>query len=253
MSLRSIDVHVKIDRRWLVSFVLEVWFVAVILTTMHQPDVTGFVLAGGKSTRMGRDKAVLQLDGRTLLEHALGTVKQVCGKALILGSRELYGQYDAGVVEDIYPGCGPLSGIHAALTHTRTEFNLMIAVDTPFLSADFLRFMVERAVESGAMVTTPEIAGYRQPLCSVYSREFLAIVERALQAKNPKPLKHGGTEEAEERAGKSHDYKIVPLFPEGRTLVITEEEMRRFAFTPEMFENLNTPGDLERARRRQTP
>lgn len=223
---------------------------------------------------MGRDKAVLQLEGCTLLEHALRTVREACGSAVILGSRERYLNYSAEVVEDIYPGCGPLSGIHAALAHTRTEFNLIIAVDTPFLSADFLRFMVERAVESGAIVTTPEIAGYRQPLCSVYSRDFLAIAERALQP-NPKPSKYRGTEDAEEnKAGmpepsgaeksgpgteagatgpKSRDYKIVPLFPEGRTLVITEEEMRRFAFTPEMFENLNTPDDLERARRRQTP
>jgi molybdopterin-guanine dinucleotide biosynthesis protein A len=243
---------------------------------MHHPDVTGFVLAGGKSTRMGRDKAALLLEGRTLLEHALRTVRQACGSALVLGSRELYGHYGAEVVEDIFPGCGPLSGIHAALTHTRTEFNLIIAVDTPFLSAFFLRFMVERAVVSGATVTTPEIAGYRQPLCSVYKRDFLSIAEEALRGKQelaadergstrikPTPLKHRGTEAAEEdqnsepqrtrRDTKSRDYKIVPLFPEGRTLVITEEEMRRFAFTPEMFENLNTPGDLERARRRQTP
>lgn len=233
---------------------------------MHHPNVTGFVLAGGKSTRMGRDKAVLQLDGRTLLEHALDVLRQAVqgeptdrqsedesGNVCILGSRPLYSDYGVPVVDDIYPGCGPLSGIHAALTHTRTEFNLMIAVDTPFLSADFLRFMVERAVESRATVITPEIAGYRQPLCSVYSRNFLPIAERALQA-NPKPLKHRGTKEAEEvLAGKSRDYKIVPLFPEDRTLVITEDEMRRFAFTPEMFENLNTPDDLERARRRQTP
>jgi molybdopterin-guanine dinucleotide biosynthesis protein A len=222
---------------------------------------------------MGRDKAALLLDGRTLLEHALQTVKQACGSALVLGSRGLYGHYGAEVVEDIYPGCGPLSGIHAALTHTRTEFNLIIAVDTPFLSADFLRFMVERALESRATVTTPEIAGFRQPLCSVYKRDFLGIAETALQA-NPKSLKHRGTEATEEEQNsepqrtpvrlpsvaqdrlqdtKSRDYKIVPLFPEGRTLVITEEEMRRFAFAPDMFENLNTPGDLERARRRQTP
>jgi molybdenum cofactor guanylyltransferase len=248
------------DNKMIFMLVWEHMFLATpcrvffILTTMHHPDVTGFVLAGGKSTRMGRDKAALQLDGRTLLERALDTVREVCGTAVVLGSRELYGQHGAEVVEDIYPGCGPLSGIHAALTHTRTGFNLIIAVDTPFLSADFLRFMVERAVESRATVTTPEIAGYRQPLCSVYSREFLPIAERALQA-NPNSLKHRGTEAEEDSQAttKSRDYKIVPLFPEGHTLVITEEEMRRFAFTSEMFENLNTPDDLDRARRRQTP
>jgi molybdopterin-guanine dinucleotide biosynthesis protein A len=191
---------------------------------MHQPDVTGFILAGGKSTRMGRDKAALLLDGRTLLEHALDVLRQAVGNksdaVSILGSRQLYSGHRVPVVEDIFPGCGPLSGIHAALTHTRTEFNLIIAVDTPFLSADFLRFMVERAVESQATVTTPEIGGYRQPLCSVYSREFLAIAEKALQPQraqrntedrqnltadergstriNPTPLKHRGTEAAEE-------------------------------------------------------
>jgi molybdenum cofactor guanylyltransferase len=102
-------------------------------------------------------------------------------------------------------------------------------VDTPFLSTDFLKFLMCRAIEAGAVVTTPEIAGYTQPLCSVYSRTFLSIAEKALIS---------GT------------YKIVPLFPADRTLTITEREMAQFAFTPEMFDNLNTPEDLERARQR---
>jgi molybdenum cofactor guanylyltransferase len=237
---------------------------------MHHPLVTGFVLAGGKSTRMGRDKAGLLLDGRTLLDHALQVVREACGSAVILGSRALYGNSGFEVVEDIYPGCGPLGGIHAALSHSKTRFNLIIAVDTPFLSADFLRFMVERAVESAAVVTTPEIAGYRQPLCSVYGQDFLTIAEAALRGTDThSPRRHGDTEKSKsgmqapsaEKSGattaepstaiKSRDYKIVPLFPEGRTLVITEDEMRRFAFTAEMFENLNTPDDLERARKRE--
>src|SRR5690349_10705358 len=124
-------------------------------------DIAGFVLAGGKSTRMGRDKAVLQLEGRTLLELALSTLRQVCNEVMVLGPGELYADSGAEVVEDIFSGCGPLSGIHAALSRTRTEFNLIIAVDTPFLSADYLRFMAQRALDSGAVVTTPEIAGYR--------------------------------------------------------------------------------------------
>jgi molybdopterin-guanine dinucleotide biosynthesis protein A len=225
-------------------------------------DVTGFVLAGGKSTRMGRDKAVLQLDGRMLLEQALGTLSHVCSEVMVLGARELYSNFGAEVVEDIFPGCGPLGGIHAALSRSSTEFNVIIAVDTPFLSADFLLFMAQRAIESRAVVTTPEIAGYRQPLCSVYSREFLPIAERALQSprsteerQNPNADQHGSARIGNEAGGsgaKSREYKIVPLFPADRTCIITEEEMRRFAFTPEMFENLNTPDDLERARRRTT-
>jgi molybdopterin-guanine dinucleotide biosynthesis protein A len=188
-----------------------------------------FVLAGGKSSRMGRDKASLSLNGQTLLQRALSTLHEICDDVCILGSRQIYSDQGAPVIEDIIPECGPLGGIHAALTHTRADVNLIIAVDTPFLSASFLRFLVSRAVESNATVTTPEIAGYTQPLCAVYSREFLPIAEQSL------------------KAGK---YKIVPLFPPERTLTIPENELARFAFMPEMFDNLNTPEDLERARLR---
>jgi molybdenum cofactor guanylyltransferase len=194
---------------------------------LPQP-LTGFVLAGGKSTRMGRDKAALSLDGRTLLETALSAARAVAGEVFILGPAELYGNYGL-TIADIFPGCGPLGGIHAALSNTRTQFNLVIAVDTPFLSTGLLQYIVERALASSALVTAPEIDSYPQPLCAVYSQRFLPIAERAL------------------RQG---DYKITPLFPRDATLLITQAELAGFAFTAEMFENLNTPEDLQRARRR---
>jgi len=195
---------------------------------MTHSQVTGFVLAGGKSTRMGQDKAALTLNGRTLLEHALAAVRQVCRDVAILGRYERYGAL-APAYEDIYPGCGPLGGIHAALSNSQTQFNLVIGVDTPFLAPEFLSYLADRAVASGMVVTTPEIDDYTQPLCTVYSLDFLPIAERAIKAGN---------------------YKIVPLFPRHQTLVIKESELRRFAFGAEMFENLNTPDDMERARRR---
>jgi molybdenum cofactor guanylyltransferase len=195
---------------------------------MVHSQVSGFVLAGGMSTRMGQDKAALTLNGRSLLEHALAALRQVCRDVAILGRHERYGGL-APVYEDIFPGCGPLGGIHAALSHSQTEYNLIIAVDTPFLLPEFLSYMAERAVASGAVVTTPEIANHTQPLCAVYSLAFLPIAERALQSGN---------------------YKITPLFPGSRTQVVQEAELRRFAFDAEMFENLNTPEDMERARRR---
>ena len=198
---------------------------------------------------MGRDKAVLSLDGRTLLERALSTVGDVAREVFILGPKALYGNFGKSI-DDIYPGCGPLGGIHAALTHVARQkrdensgarLALIIAVDTPFLSSEFLSYMAQRAAESGAVVVTPEIGGYTQPLCAVYSLEFLAIAEKALRGGN-----------SSENEKKSREYKIVPLFPAARTLVIGEPELKRFAFTPEMFENLNTPEDVARARRRAT-
>jgi molybdopterin-guanine dinucleotide biosynthesis protein A len=198
------------------------------IPAMVHSQLSGFVLAGGKSTRMGQDKAALTLNGRTLLEHALAALHGVCRDVSILGRHDLYGSL-APVYEDIFPGCGPLGGIHAALSNSQTQFNLIIAVDTPFLVPEFLSYLAERAITSAAVVTTPEIDGYTQPLCTVYSLDFLTIAERALRLGN---------------------YKIVPLFPAGRTLVIKQSELRRFAFAADMFENLNTPEDLARARRR---
>ena len=195
---------------------------------MIHSQLTGFVLAGGKSTRMGQDKAAVTLNGRTLLEHTLAALREVCEDVAILGKPELYGTLGP-VYEDIFPDCGPLSGIHAALKNSQTKFNLIIAVDTPFLSPAFLSFMAERAIATDSVITTPEINGYTQPLCTVYSRDFLPIAEQALRSGN---------------------YKIVPLFPKDKTLVIHEPELRQFAFAADMFENLNTPDDLARAQRR---
>lgn len=209
------------------------------INSMVREVITGFVLAGGRSTRMAageqqdRDKAraVLAEGGPTLLEIALAAVRAVASEVFILGSAERYRAYGA-TIADVFPGCGPLGGIHAALTCTKTEFNLITGVDTPFLSPALLEYIVDRALEARGKktVTAPVINEYPQPLCAVYSREFLPIAEQAL------------------KAGR---YKIVPLFASDRTLLIPEAELKQFAFTAEMFENLNTPEDLERARRRQ--
>jgi len=171
---------------------------------MVHSQLSGFVLAGGKSTRMGQDKASLTLNGLTLLQHALTALREVCREVAILGKHELYGTL-APVYEDIFPGCGPLGGIHAALSSSQTQFNLIIAVDTPFLVPKFLSYLAEKAIASGAVVTTPEIDDYTQPLCTVYSLDFCSIAEHALRLGN---------------------YKIVPLFPQGRTLIIKEAELR---------------------------
>ena len=191
-------------------------------------NVTGFVLAGGKSSRMGTDKAVLPLQGRTLLEQVRAILEQVCGKVFILGSRALYERFGE-CIEDVFVDCGPLGGIHAALVSSITPYSLITAVDTPFIDVEFFSYMIERALNSSAIVTAPRVGGVVQPACSVFSRDFLPLAEAAL------------------KAGK---YKVEPVFPRERTLLLTEDDWKQFAKAEEMFENLNTPDDFERARKR---
>src|SRR5262249_25712125 len=143
-------------------------------------DVTAFVLAGGQSTRMGQEKAMLKLGGRTLLERALKLTHAVAAETIIVGPAPTLERYGR-VIEDVYPGQGPLGGIHAALWQSPTELTLVLAVDTPFLEARFLEYLVGQARESGAMVTVPRTADGFHPLAAVYRRGFREVAEQALE------------------------------------------------------------------------
>jgi molybdenum cofactor guanylyltransferase len=189
------------------------------------PDVAAFILAGGKSTRMGADKAFVTLDSRTLLARALELARSVTADVRIVGDAAKFAAF-APVVEDVFCGCGPLAGIHAALRESGRELNLMLAVDVPFVSLALLQYLITRARSSLAMVTVARAGGGWQPLCAVYRRQFADVAEIAL------------------REGR---YKIDALFDASRVQVIGEEELETAGFSPRIFRNLNTPEELEEA------
>ena len=191
---------------------------------------TAFVLAGGRSRRMGTDKAFVLLDGRTLLARTLGLALSLTSDVRIVGDPAKFASF-APVVEDMFPGCGPLAGIHAALGSSQTELNLILAVDMPFLTPALLQYMLGRAKDSdSAMATVPRTAQGWQPLCAVYRRDFASIAEKAL------------------RAGR---YKIDALFVEAGAQVLGEPELQSAGFSLDLFSNLNTPDDLAEAARKQ--
>lgn len=188
--------------------------------------VTAFILAGGKSSRMGSDKAFLPLGGETLLAKALKVARAVSEEVRIVGDAGKFSAFGR-VVEDVYRDQGPMGGIHAALSGSSTDLNLILAVDLPFVEANFLRYLLSRARESGAMVTLPRAVQHLQPLCAIYQPAFAVVAEESL------------------RNGKN---KIDSLFARVQTCVIEEAELMRSGFSPSIFRNLNTPDDLEKAR-----
>ncbi len=192
-------------------------------------DVTAFILAGGKSSRMGTDKPLLEFNGETLLGRTLLKARRVAGKVCILGSREKFELFGP-VIEDIYRDRGPLAGIHAALGATTTELNLMLAVDLPFLPEAALKYIIDQARTCDAVVTIPRIGGFVQTLCAVYRREFEEIAEESLRA--------------------GHN-KIEPLYAQTSVRVLEEDELAEVDIVPAMFDNLNTPQDIERVMRAQ--
>jgi molybdenum cofactor guanylyltransferase len=188
-------------------------------------SVNAYVLAGGKSLRMGKDKAFLELGGHTLLERALELARGAAGNAWIVGSAAKFAAFGP-VVEDVYPGCGPLGGIHAALADSATEMNLIVAVDLPFVRLDFLKYLIARARQVNAAVVVPRAIGRQQPLCAIYRRSFAEVAERSLLAGR---------------------YKIDSLFAEVSISMIAQEELEQEGFSGEVFRNLNTPEDWEAA------
>lgn len=188
-------------------------------------DVAAFILAGGLSTRMGTDKALLLMDGQTLLERALATVRFVAEDVKIVGPRERYASF-ANVVEDEFQGCGPLGGIHSALGNSRHELNLVVSVDTPLLTTDFLGYLLQRAQgQPDALATVPDANGGVQGTCAVYRRPFRAVAEQQL---------------------KRGRYKITDTLALVRVEYVEESEMRDVGFDPAMFANANTPEEFAR-------
>jgi molybdopterin-guanine dinucleotide biosynthesis protein A len=141
-----------------------------------------FVLTGGRSSRMGRDKAHLPLQGRPLVEHVAAQARGVTDNIILVGPISRYANLGYPIVEDIFTGQGPLSGIHAALTQTRCEWNLILACDMPQITAAFLVELMARAEAGQAWAVIPVGPdGVRQPLCAAYHHRCAAEVARALE------------------------------------------------------------------------
>lgn len=189
----------------------------------------GFVLAGGKSRRMGQDKALLLFEGRPLGLRAAELVQQVCGDVTLVGDPAKFAAWGFPVICDLYPDRGPLGGIHAALAHCDARLALVVGCDMPYLSLEFLHFLagLARESEADAVIPESEAFGY-EPLCAVYARACLAPVEQALQ---------------ESRC------KVSEVFGQLRLRLIPPAEWKPYDPDGRLFQNLNTLEDYEQARR----
>ena len=133
-------------------------------------SVGGFVLAGGGSTRMGRDKALLPVGECTLLERVARAVAEAAGNVTIIAPPDRYSQFGFTVVPDQVEGKGPLGGLHTALSRTDSDWNLIVACDMPGITADFLKTLIHAAESSQADCIAPQTPAGFEPLCAVYHR-----------------------------------------------------------------------------------
>jgi molybdenum cofactor guanylyltransferase len=160
----------------------------------------GFVLVGGQSRRMGRDKALLPWGGGTLAQHIASIAAEAAGTAVLVGDPDRHGGFGYECIPDLRPGLGPLSGIEAALASDHAERNLILACDSPAVPLEHLHALL--GADSDCAVTLDD-TGRMHPLCAMYRNSCLPVVKSALdegrlrlldlvQALNPTLIRHYG-------------------------------------------------------------
>lgn len=187
---------------------------------------TGVILAGGKSTRMGSDKAFLNLGRQEIIKRIAGELQSVFDEVLVVeGDADKLSCLGLKPVPDLIRGGGPLSGIYAALMAARYDKCFVVACDMPFITSALARYVCHKA--EGYDVVVPRHGLYLQPLFAIYRKTCINNIEESLRA---------------------FRYKIVDFYPSVLVNYVDEEELGAFADIDKIFFNINTPEDLEKAR-----
>jgi len=187
--------------------------------------VTGVVLAGGKSSRMGFNKAFIEIGDRRLIDATVDRLARLFPEVLIIANDlDLYAYLGMRVIPDLIPNSGSLGGIYTGLTAAAHPRAFFVACDMPFLSADLITLLVREAENWDVVV--PRVAGELQPMHAVYAKSCLPFIKEAIDV------------------GK---FKITGFFPRVKVKTIEETALRAVDRDLLGLMNVNTPHDLEKA------
>lgn len=186
--------------------------------------VTGVILAGGLSTRYGRNKAFLQIGGVRLIEHIAEEMKRVFTRVILVTNQERDFEYlKLPMVEDLIKGLGPIGGIYTGLRSISEQAGFFVACDMPLLHNDLIRYMVEVIDNHAAVV--PSVGEWVEPLYALYARSCLGPIKGLID---------------EKRYQVRLFYDLVPV------RYVREDEIRLFCPPDEAFLNINTPEEFAR-------
>jgi len=185
---------------------------------MKKPAYTGIVLAGGKSSRMGSDKGLLQYNGKCMVEHALNALKPVVDELFIVANNPAYTRFSYPVYADILPDCGPMGGIFTGLSLSKHSENIILSCDIPHVDSSLISRLLD--VNTDAQVRVPRHHEKVEPLCAVYHKSCAETLKQLLHKK-----------ELKMKNALSH-FRVVYL------------DLPSDAHTEWIFKNLNFPSDI---------
>jgi molybdopterin-guanine dinucleotide biosynthesis protein A len=192
--------------------------------------MTSIILAGGKSSRLGRSKLLETIEGKSLIQQVVDRLATLSTEIIIATAHGEAIPCSSTVriktVADIYPGKGPLGGIHSGLTASSSPRAIVVSCDTPFLSVSLLKYMTQ--ICPAFDIVVPRIKNEVEPLCAVYSKNCLAPIQELL--------------ERDER-------QIRKLFSMVKVEYVEEDEINRFDPEHLSFFNINSQADLDKARK----
>ncbi len=183
-----------------------------------KPDISGFILAGGKSNRMGTDKALLLVQDEPLLKRMIRLIRPFCATIAISGQKNDYAGFNAEMIPDLYAGCGPISGVISSLKHSSVEWNLLVSVDVPFINEEFIQYLISQIGQYDCII--PEHKGGVEPLIGLYNKQILPIIDEMIS---------------------NGDYKLMRLLSRLNTRYVDCNNLiKQF---PRLFYNVNRPED----------
>jgi molybdopterin-guanine dinucleotide biosynthesis protein A len=194
-----------------------------------RPSITGIILSGGKSSRMGVNKAFIEIDGVPIISRIHGLFKELFQEIIIVANeKELFGRFDANIYSDLFPNCGVLGGLYTGLFFSSFPYSFCVASDMPFLKESVIEYLMNSIDHFDVIV--PKAEDGLQPLHAIYSKDCLKPMREIIEK------------------GK---YKVIDFYPMVKIKIIEQHEFRSLDPTGESFINVNTPEELLLIRKRR--
>ena len=181
--------------------------------------LTGIILAGGMSSRMGQDKGLMQFRGKQMVQYSIELLSQFTSQILISSNNHLYNQFNFPVIADTYKNCGPIGGLHASLSATTTKWNIILSCDAPFVDPMLFLSMQKMIVDQDAIVPKHE-KGF-EPLFGIYNRRIFPFLEEKI---------------------KMQDFKLQKILKERNICYFDATDLLKLKSN--LFSNINSPEDL---------
>jgi molybdopterin-guanine dinucleotide biosynthesis protein A len=179
-------------------------------------NISAIILAGGKSSRMGSDKGLLELNGKKMIQHVIEIIQKITDDIIIVSNSSGYEQFTFPVFKDIEKDKGPLGGIHTGLMKSSRDINIVVSCDAPFVSNSTLTQLLEASI--GYDITIPSYQGRLYPLIGIYNKACLPVIKRSIETNN---------------------LRVRSIFDQLKTNIIDCSDEDESHFT-----NINTPEEL---------